>query len=112
MGKYAGDDRLFVTYTNGESMNRVMPNHSLIAIKEYDYVKDVKNGDIVAFDDSGEMYVKQFYNDYRSQTYVFSPNSSDNSFPPIIYRWEDAHEIKIIGKVVICVLNMGRNHFI
>ena len=32
--------------------------------------------------------------------------------PPIIYRWEDAHEIKIIGKVVICVLNMGRNHFI
>lgn len=43
MGKYAGDDRLFVTYTNGESMNRVMPNHSLIAIKEYDYVKDVKN---------------------------------------------------------------------
>ena len=106
MGKYAGDDRLFVTYTNGESMNRIMPNHSLIAIKEYDYVKDVKNGDIVAFDDSGEMYVKQFYNDYRSQTYVFSPNSSDNSFPPIIYRWEDAHEIKIIGKMVICVLNM------
>lgn len=66
MGKYAGDQEIFLTYINGESMNRIMPNHSLIAIKKYDSVVDLKDGDIVAFDDAGEMCVKQFYKDYKA----------------------------------------------
>lgn len=106
MGKYAGDQEIFLTYINGESMNRIMPNHSLIAIKKYDSVVDLKDGDIVAFDDAGEMCVKQFYKDYRSRTYSFSPNSTDSAFTPIIYRWEDAQEITIIGKIVTYVVNV------
>lgn len=106
MGKYAGDQEIFLTYINGESMNRIMPNHSLIAIKKYNSVVDLKDGDIIAFDDANEMCVKQFYKDYRSRTYSFNPNSTDSTFTPIIYRWEDAQEITIIGKIVTYVVNV------
>ena len=106
MGKYAGDQEIFLTYINGESMNRIMPNHSLVAIKKYDSVVDLKDGDIVAFSDAGEMCVKQFYNDYKSKIYSFMPNSTDSTFKPINYRWEDAQEIIIIGKIVTYVVNI------
>lgn len=106
MGKYAGNDRIFITYINGESMNRIMPNRSLIAIKKYDSISDLNDGDIVAFSDAGEMCVKQFYNDYKSKIYSFMPNSTDSTFKPINYRWEDAQEITIIGKIVTYVVNI------
>ena len=106
MGKYAGDQEIFLTYINGESMNRIMPNHSLVAIKKYDSVVDLKDGDIVVFQEEGDMCIKQFYNDYKSKIYSFMPNSTDSTFKPINYRWEDAAEIDIIGKVVIYVVVM------
>lgn len=106
MDKYAGNDRIFITYINGESMNRILPNRSLIAIKKYDSISDLCDGDIVAFSDAGEMCVKQFYKDYKSRTYSFSPNSTDSTFTSMIYRWEDAQDINIIGKVVTYVVNI------
>ena len=106
MDKYAGDQEIFLTYINGESMNRIMPNHSLVAIKKYDSVVDLKDGDIVVFQEEGDMCIKQFYNDYKSKIYSFMPNSTDSTFKPINYRWEDAAEIDIIGKVVIYVVVM------
>lgn len=106
LGKYAGDNHLFITYINGESMNRILPDHSLIAVKEYDSVSDLKDSDIVAFEDSGEMCVKLFYKDFRSRTYSFMPSSTDPSFKPITYRWEEANQIKIVGKVVTYVVNI------
>ena len=36
IGRYAGDTDLFVTNINGESMNRVIPNHSLVVVKQVD----------------------------------------------------------------------------
>ena len=106
LGKYTGDNHLFITYINGESMNRILPDHSLIAVKEYDSVSDLKDSDIVAFEDSGEMCVKLFYKDFRSRTYSFMPSSTDPSFKPITYRWEEANQIKIVGKVVTYVVNI------
>lgn len=106
LGKYADDQEIFFTYMNGESMNRVMPNHSLIAVKKYDSVSDLEDGDIVAFDNADEMCVKQFYKDYKSKIYSFMPNSTDSTFKPINYRWEDTKSIKIIGKIVTYVINI------
>ena len=34
MGKYAGDKDIFITYINGESMNRIIPEGSLIEVKQ------------------------------------------------------------------------------
>lgn len=101
MGKYAGDKDIFISHVNGESMNRVIPNESLIAIKKLQSINDLSNGDIVVFQDGGDMSIKRFYNDIRSQIITFSPDSYDSSFRPINYRYEDFGDVRIIGRVVV-----------
>ena len=49
MGKYAGDKDIFITYINGESMNRIIPDGSLIAVKQYTEFSELCDGDIVVF---------------------------------------------------------------
>lgn len=49
MGKYSGKSNIIISRVNGKSMNRVLPNGSLIAIKKVDSIFDIKNGDIVVF---------------------------------------------------------------
>lgn len=101
MGKYAGDKDIFISHVNGESMNRVIPNESLIAIKKFQSINDLTNGDIVVFQDGGDMSIKRFYNDPNSKIITFSPDSYDVSFRPINYRYEDFGSVKIVGKVVV-----------
>ena len=50
MGKYARNSNVIISRVNGESMNRVIPNGSLIAIEKIDSIFDIKNGDIVVLD--------------------------------------------------------------
>lgn len=101
MGPYAGDKDLFVTHINGESMNHVLPNGSMVAIKEYSSIHNLKDGDIVVFQDGGEMSVKRFYNDPATKIVTFMPDSTDSSYRPINYRYEDINGLRIIGKVVV-----------
>jgi len=101
MGKYAGDKDIFISHVNGESMNRVIPNESMIAIKKFQTIDDLCNGDIVVFQDGGDMSIKRFYNDPNSQIITFSPDSYDVSFRPINYRYEDFGNVQIVGKVVV-----------
>lgn len=101
MGKYAGDPDVFVSKINGESMNRVIPNHSMIAIKKFQSIQELCDGDIVVFQDGGDMSVKRFYNDENSKIVTFNPDSSDSTFKPINYRYEDLDGVGIIGKVVV-----------
>ncbi|HCD07689.1 MAG TPA: Cro/Cl family transcriptional regulator [Lactobacillus sp.] len=101
MGKYAGDKDIFISHVNGESMNRIIPNESLIAIKKFRTIKDLANGDIVVFQDGGDMSIKRFYNDQNSHIITFSPDSYDSSFHPINYRYEDFGDVRIVGKVVV-----------
>jgi len=101
MGKYAGDKDIFISHVNGESMNRVIPNESLIAIKKFQTLNDLTNGDIVVFQDGGDMSIKRFYNDENSKIITFSPDSFDSSFHPINYRYEDFGDVRIVGKVVV-----------
>jgi len=101
MGKYAGDKDIFISHVNGESMNRVIPNESLIAIKKFQTLSDLTNGDIVVFQDGGDMSIKRFYNDVNSQIITFNPDSYDSSYHPINYRYEDFGDVRIVGKVVV-----------
>jgi len=101
MGKYAGDKDIIISHVNGESMNRVLPDKSLIAIKKFQTISDLCNGDIVVFQDGGDMSVKRFYNDSNSKIVTFSPDSYDASFHPINYRYEDFGDVRVIGKVVV-----------
>lgn len=101
MGKYAGDKNIFISYINGESMNRIIPDGSLIAIKRYDDVSELCNGDIVVFQDQGEMAVKRFYNDRHNGIITFSPDSTDDKFTPINYLYSNLDNVRIVGKVVV-----------
>ncbi|WP_099974218.1 LexA family protein [Lactobacillus terrae] len=106
MGRYANDPSIFITRINGESMNRVLPNGSLIAVKKFKTLLDLKDGDIVIFQDGGDLSVKRFYNDTKGQILTFMPDSTESDFVPINYRYESADKVNIIGKVVIYTVEL------
>lgn len=101
MGKYAGDKDIFITYINGESMNRIIPDGSLIAIKKYSDFTELCDGDIVVFQEGAGMAVKRFYNDPRNKIVTFTPDSTNSEFRPINYLYDSMSDVRIIGKVVV-----------
>lgn len=101
MGKYAGDKDIFITYINGDSMNRIIPNESLIAIKKYNNFSELCDGDIVVFQEGAGMAVKRFYNDTKNKIVTFTPDSSNSEFRPINYLYDSMSDVRIIGKVVV-----------
>ena len=106
MGKYAGKPNVIISRVNGESMNRVLPNGSLIAIEKVDSIFDIKNGDIVVFQDCGDMAIKRFYNNKEKQTIIFTPDSTNKNFYPMSYSYNDLSNVTIIGKVVIYIVSI------
>lgn len=106
MGRYANDSDLFITRVNGDSMNRTIPDGSLIAVKKLDSVEELKNDDIVVFQYENGMSVKRFFNDRKSSILAFQPDSLDREFQSILIRYEEAEDVKIIGKVVVYVVEM------
>lgn len=105
MGKWARDKDIFILKVNGESMNKVLPNQSLIAVKIYD-IKNLKDGDIVVFSDGHDYSVKHFYNDTTNQRFIFRPNSYDSSFTDYIVDYDKSDELKIYGKVVVYIVSI------
>jgi len=101
MGKYAGDKDIFITYINGESMNRIIPNGSLIAVKQYTDFSELCDGDIVVFQEGAGMAVKRFYNDVKNKIVTFTPDSTSGEFRPINYLYDSMSDVRIIGKVVV-----------
>lgn len=106
MGKYSGNSNIIISRVNGESMNRVLPNGSLIAIEKVDSIFDIKNGDIVVFQDCSDMAIKRFYNDKAKKTIIFNPDSTNENFYPMSYSYSDLSNVKIIGKVVIYIVSI------
>ncbi|MDN5954130.1 MAG: XRE family transcriptional regulator [Loigolactobacillus coryniformis] len=100
MRKYAGDKDIAVMYVNGDSMNHVIPDGSLMAIK-LTGLDGINNGDIVVFSEDGSYSVKRYYDNKDAKIITFSPDSSNPNFEPITYRYEDAENVRIIGKVVV-----------
>lgn len=101
MGKYAGDKDIFITYINGESMNRIIPDGSLIAVKQYTEFSELCDGDIVVFQEGAGMAVKRFYNDVKNKIVTFTPDSTSGEFHPINYLYDSMSDVRIIGKVVV-----------
>ncbi|MCG1029276.1 helix-turn-helix domain-containing protein [Virgibacillus halodenitrificans] len=101
MGKWAGSD-VFITRINGESMNKVMPHDSLIAVKPTDLC-NLKDGDMVVFSDHHEYSVKRFYRD--EEKIIFRPYSSDRRFTDYITNTTNS-DLKIYGKVVVYVVGL------
>lgn len=101
MGRYAGQKDIQMMRVNGESMNRIIPNGSLIAVKKVPR-EHIKNGDIVVYNDSYEYAVKRMYQ--VDDKVIFRPDSNDLSFTDYV---TDADEnLDIIGKVVVYIVEL------
>ena len=102
MGKHAGQKDIFITKVNGQSMNRIIPDGSLIAVKPID-LHQIKQGDIVVYSDNGDYSVKRFYK--NDDQLIFRPDSNDNSFFDYITSTENTN-LKIHGKVVVYIVEL------
>ena len=102
MGKHAGQKDIFITKVNGESMNRIIPDCSLIAVKPID-IHQIKQGDIVVYSDNGEYSVKRFYK--NDDQLIFRPDSNDDSFFDYITSTDNPN-LKIHGKVVVYIVEL------
>jgi DNA-binding XRE family transcriptional regulator len=102
MGKYARNKRVVIMHVNGESMNNVIPNGSMIAVLSGIDPESLKNGDIVVATNGDRTYtVKRFYNDEENQRIILRPDSNSLAFSDIVFDHENADELKIFGKVVV-----------
>lgn len=102
MGKWAGHSDIMIMRVNGESMNKTIPNGSLIAIKPTN-LANIKNNDIVVFSNEHEYSVKRFLR--NEDKIVFRPHSTDSNFTDYISDYENSN-LKIYGKVVLYIVEM------
>ncbi|MEV2698841.1 XRE family transcriptional regulator [Paenibacillus larvae] len=106
MGRWAGSRDIYCMRVNGESMNKVIPHNSLIAVKNFE-LSNLANGDIVVYSNGHEYSVKRFYNDEVNKRVIFRPDSTDPSFTDYVVSYEEAKNLKIHGKVVIYVVELS-----
>lgn len=101
MGKHAGNKDIRMMRVNGESMNRVIPDRSLIAVKKMP-IEQIKDGDIVVYNDDYSYAVKRIYR--TGDKVIFRPDSYDASFAE--YQTTADEQLDIIGKVVVYIVEL------
>ncbi|MEK4283252.1 LexA family protein [Ureibacillus sp. FSL K6-0165] len=103
LGKWAGNKDIYFTRVNGESMNKVIPHGSLIAVKQIE-VENLKNGDIVVYSNGHDYAVKRFYQ--TEDKFIFRPESYDPVFTDYIIEKVDSEELRLHGKVIAYIVNL------
>ncbi len=103
MGKYAGNDNIYITRVNGESMNKTIPHNSLIAVKPIE-LSELKDEDIVVYSHDHEYGVKRFLQ--NENEIWFRPHSTDFRFRDDIYDLDNVDGLEIHGKVVVYIVEL------
>lgn len=103
MGKWSRSKDIVMLRVNGDSMNRIIPNNSLIAVKKIEFCQ-LKNNDIVVFSNENDYSVKRFFNDIENERFIFRPDSTDSRFVDYIVSYQDAQNLSLHGKVVIYIV--------
>lgn len=101
MGRYAGNRNIILMHVNGESMNNVIQNGAVIAVLTNVDLSDIHDGDIVVIKNGGDYTVKRFYNDSPHQEFVFRPDSNNMAFRDIVFSYDAADDLYLIGKDVM-----------
>lgn len=97
LGKYAGRKDLEFVKVNGESMNNLIKNGSLVAYTTSPALTNLKAGDIVLYRYQSEYGIKHYYD--LGDEVIFKPNSNMEQFKE--QRYPKDEYLEIIGKVVI-----------
>lgn len=103
MGKWAGNQDVYILKINGDSMNNIMPDNSLIAVKPIT-IDGLKNGDIVLFSTNHEYSVKRFYK--FDDVVVFRPDSDNLEFYETRININEIDNLEIHGKVVLYIVEL------
>lgn len=105
MGDYAGRSDVWLMKVNGESMNKLIPHGSTIAVKNVRF-EDLKDEDIVVFSYDNGYSVKRFRNDKQNERFIFRPESTETCFTDLVINYELSKKLKIYGKVVLSVVRL------
>lgn len=103
LGKYAVNKNIVVMRVNGDSMNKIVPDGSYIAVKTNIDVLSVSNGDIVVAKVEGAdngYTIKHIYKDDANKRVILRPNSTNPIYTDIIISSTEFQRLYIVGKVV------------
>ena len=103
LGRYAGNKDVVIMRVNGESMNRIIPDKSVIAVKRNVDINSIHDGDIVVVYINGSdcgYTVKHFYRDTKKDIIILRPDSTFTSFTDITVNKENDDSLYLIGKVI------------
>jgi len=105
MGRYSKRRDIWFMKINGDSMNKIIPHGSLIAVKNVS-LEDLKDNDIVVFSNGYDYSTKRFFNDKINERIIFRPDSTELCFTDYTIPYKNANELKIHGKVVTYIVNL------
>lgn len=100
LGKYAGRKDIVIFEVNGESMNKIIPNRSYVAVeyKNLDYIP--QTGDVVVFRLLGDgLGIKRYIDMYDE--IMLKPESTDPVYTELRFNKNSADDLEILGKVVM-----------
>lgn len=98
LGKYQDRNDIFAMRVNGESMNRIIPNASIVICVPVANMDEVKNEDIVIFTKDNETSMKRFIT--TSEAIIFSPESNLRCFYDVVVERNTTNEVNINAKVI------------
>lgn len=93
-------EELFAIRVIGESMNKILPDGSIVICKRTSDQHEVKNGDMVVFKKDNEYCIKKYVE--TDTLLIFEPMSFSQDFKPLIYSKLDLTEsdpLEILGVV-------------
>lgn len=97
LGKHKDREDLFIMKTNGDSMNKVIPNGSLLICLPIER-EELRNNDIVIFEYNNEMSLKRFRT--TDENIIFSPESTNANFFDVVIPKDTNIEVKVLAKVI------------
>lgn len=96
VGKYAGCKELIITRIQGDSMNQIIPNGSMVGVKPIEQ-KDIEDESIIVFSHKEKHSIKKLYR--RENEIIFKPASTDPTFTDYVVDENDP-DLIIHGEVV------------
>lgn len=104
MGKYANNKDIYFIHVNGESMNKIIPHDSLVAVRPVSSTHDLKSDDIVVYRKDNEYAIKRYIK--HQDKVIFRPESNDNSFTDDVVENEYLDNVVVKGKVVLYIVEL------
>src|SRR5690625_3813006 len=104
MGKYANNKDIYFIPVNGESMNKIIPHNSLVAVRPVSTVYELKNGDIVVYRKDSEYAIKRLV--IADDRLICKAESHDDKFYDDVVYLDNVDDIAIKGKVVLYIVEL------